>query len=152
MITGFAVLGVEEPFAIGEMERFLCRSCVVIFFYMRRLWLKRVGYVPRVSQHDALETTPPRICCCGCAVVRWCGALRQTSVYLVLIARSLFSHTSSLSCISLLYTTIHAGSCWCHLLLQQNLLLLGHSKVSSAGQGKRTSPESWRCRCSSPTP
>jgi hypothetical protein len=55
--------------------------------------------------------------CCG-AVVRRCGALRQTSVYLVLFARSLFPHTSSLSCISLLYTTIYAGSCWCHLLLQ----------------------------------
>jgi hypothetical protein len=66
--------------------------------------------------------------CCGCVVVRRCGALRQTSVYLVLFARSLFSRTSSPSCISLLYTTtIYAGSCWCHLLLQH---IRNHSRCT----------------------
>jgi hypothetical protein len=59
--------------------------------------------------------TDPR-CCCGCVVVRRCGALRQTSVYL---AFSLFTHHHLLPASPYYtYTTIYAGSCWCHLLLQ----------------------------------
>jgi hypothetical protein len=59
MITRIAILEVEEPFAISVMDSIFMpelRSMKVIFFYMIRPWLDRVGQVGRVSQHDALAT------------------------------------------------------------------------------------------------
>jgi hypothetical protein len=73
---------------------------------------------PMISlQADDVGKSNPD-CCCGCVVVRRRAGLAQTSVYLVLSACSLLPlHIISFLHL-LLYTTIYAGSCWCHLQFQ----------------------------------